>query len=208
MEASGLPPRPPTSIRTNRQLQYPPEIGASFGSDTILAIDQPLALPPAGGSSLQIAPVSHQSSPGSGLNCRMDRHNSEEDRKAKRMVANRQSALRARLKKAQHRDTLEKSLSSLEIEIATLTPKVAEYEKLAMVLSLENESLKQQLAHGTQENELKDERYEFMKHQKQKLVQLLCIQSQPEHQLSAAGELAMQVPSLNMRGKSSGSSQF
>ncbi|KAG9453561.1 hypothetical protein H6P81_006465 [Aristolochia fimbriata] len=139
MEDAGLPPRPPTSTGASRKLKFPAESAASPKSSNNVPAGQKTQEPNGSNGTKPDDPVEN-----------------EEARRLRRRLANRKSAMRTRERKAQHKDMLENSVITLETEIASLTPKLAEYGRHRVVLSLENEALKHMIEIALQDKELKD----------------------------------------------------
>lgn len=115
-----------------------------------------------------------------------DDHTSSEKvdpKQAKRILVNRQSAQRSRVRKLQYISELEMKVIVLESEVASLSPKVGYYDHERALLNAENVQLKQKLAALTQTQLLKEARSESLKTEVHRLRQLYNQQQQqqPQH---------------------------
>lgn len=102
---------------------------------------------------------------------------------AKRILANRQSAQRSRVRKLQYIAELERSVNILEAEVSALSSQVAYLDHQRLVLAADNSVLKQRIAALTQENLFKDAHYDAVKQEVQRLRQLLCHRHQQQQQM-------------------------
>lgn len=93
-------------------------------------------------------------------------------KKAKRILANRQSAQRSRVRKLQYISELEMNVNLLETEVASLSPKVGYFDQERKLLSAENMLLKQKLAQLAKSQRAKDVYNETLKSELNRLRQL------------------------------------
>ncbi|CAK9217983.1 unnamed protein product [Sphagnum troendelagicum] len=93
-------------------------------------------------------------------------------KRAKRILANRQSAQRSRVRKLQYISELERSVAALQTEVATIAPQVAFYEHRRAVLNVDNNTIKQRMAALAQSQHFKDAHNEALKKELQRLRQL------------------------------------
>ncbi|KAF9588140.1 hypothetical protein IFM89_007616 [Coptis chinensis] len=77
-------------------------------------------------------------------------------KRVKRILANRQSAQRSRVRKLQYISELERSVTSLQTEVSTLSPRVAFLDHQRLVLNVDNSALKQRIAALAQDKLFKD----------------------------------------------------
>ncbi|KAF6177178.1 hypothetical protein GIB67_025515 [Kingdonia uniflora] len=77
-------------------------------------------------------------------------------KRVKRILANRQSAQRSRVRKLQYISELERSVTSLQTEVSTLSPRVAFLDHQRLVLNVDNSALKQRIAALAQDKIFKD----------------------------------------------------
>ncbi|XP_074571613.1 basic leucine zipper 6-like isoform X2 [Curcuma longa] len=82
-------------------------------------------------------------------------------KRVKRILANRQSAQRSRVRKLQYISELERSVTSLETEVSALSPRVAFLDQQRSLLTLGNSHLKQRIAALAQDKIFKDD-FEFL----------------------------------------------
>ncbi|CAM6128956.1 unnamed protein product [Calypogeia fissa] len=101
-------------------------------------------------------------------------------KRAKRILANRQSAQRSRVRKLQYISELERNVSALQTEVSTLSPQVAYLDHQRVVLNVDNNSLKQKIAALAQDKRFKDAHNEALKKEVQRLRQQL---QQQHHQM-------------------------
>ncbi|GAU22550.1 hypothetical protein TSUD_93170 [Trifolium subterraneum] len=78
-------------------------------------------------------------------------------KRVKRILANRQSAQRSRVRKLQYISELERSVSSLQAEVSVLSPRVAYLDHQRLLLNVDNSALKQRIAALAQDKIFKDE---------------------------------------------------
>ncbi|KAM0029115.1 putative transcription factor bZIP family [Helianthus debilis subsp. tardiflorus] len=77
-------------------------------------------------------------------------------KRVKRILANRQSAQRSRVRKLHYISELERSVTSLQTEVSTLSPRVAFFDHQRLILNVDNSSLKQRIAALAQDKIFKD----------------------------------------------------
>ncbi|KAL8209730.1 hypothetical protein R6Q57_006462 [Mikania cordata] len=77
-------------------------------------------------------------------------------KRVKRIVANRQSAQRSRIRKLHYISELERSVTTLQTEVSTLSPRVAFLDHQRLILNVDNSSLKQRIAALAQDKIFKD----------------------------------------------------
>ncbi|KAJ4976293.1 hypothetical protein NE237_001399 [Protea cynaroides] len=93
-------------------------------------------------------------------------------RRVKRILANRQSAQRSRVRKLQYISELERSVSSLQTEVSTLSPRVAFLDHHRLVLNVDNSTLKQRIAALAQDKIFKDAHQEALRKEIERLRQV------------------------------------
>ncbi|KAJ7548186.1 hypothetical protein O6H91_07G001500 [Diphasiastrum complanatum] len=104
-------------------------------------------------------------------------------KRAKRILANRQSAQRSRVRKLQYIAELERSVTTLQSEVSMLTPQLAFLDHQRAVLNVENNAIKQRIAGLAQEKRFKDAHNEALTKEVHGLRQLIQ-QQQQNHLLS------------------------
>ncbi|CAA2954157.1 basic leucine zipper 61-like [Olea europaea subsp. europaea] len=77
-------------------------------------------------------------------------------KRIKRILANRQSAQRSRVRKLQYISELERSVNTLQAEVSVLSPRVAFLDHQRLVLNVDNSVLKQRIAALAQDKLFKD----------------------------------------------------
>uniref|UniRef100_A0A804P2R2 BZIP domain-containing protein n=1 Tax=Zea mays TaxID=4577 RepID=A0A804P2R2_MAIZE len=82
-----------------------------------------------------------------------------EPKRVKRILANRQSAQRSRVRKLQYISELERSVTSLQMEVSALSPRVAFLDHHRSLLTVGNSHLKQRIAALAQDKIFKDGTY-------------------------------------------------
>lgn len=100
-------------------------------------------------------------------------------KRAKRILANRQSAQRSRVRKLQYIAELERSVNALQAEVSTLSPQVAYLDRHRIVLNVDNSAIKQRIAALAQEKLFRDAQNETLKKEVHRLRQLY---QQQQHQ--------------------------
>ncbi|KAK8507411.1 hypothetical protein V6N13_141432 [Hibiscus sabdariffa] len=93
-------------------------------------------------------------------------------KRVKRILANRQSAQRSRVRKLQYISQLERSVTSLQIEVSALSPKVAFLDHQRLILNVDNSALKQRIAALAQDKIFKDAHQEALKNEIERLRQV------------------------------------
>ncbi|XP_074284858.1 basic leucine zipper 34-like isoform X2 [Silene latifolia] len=95
----------------------------------------------------------------------------------KRILANRQSAQRSRVRKLQYISELERSVTALQNEVSVLSPRVAFLDHQRMILSVDNSALKSKIAALAQDKIFKDAHQEALKREIERLRQVYYQQS-------------------------------
>ncbi|KAH9546129.1 hypothetical protein CY35_12G079600 [Sphagnum magellanicum] len=90
-------------------------------------------------------------------------------KKAKRILANRQSAQRSRVRKLQYISELEMSVNALQAEVTTLSQQVGLCDHQRAILTAENVLLKQKLTSLGQTQRFKEAHHELLKKEVQRL---------------------------------------
>ncbi|GAA0138805.1 basic leucine zipper transcription factor [Lithospermum erythrorhizon] len=93
-------------------------------------------------------------------------------KRIKRILANRQSAQRSRVRKLQYISELERSVTSLQTEVSVLSPRVSFLDQQRMVLTVDNGVLKQRMAALAQDKIFKDAHQEALKREIERLRQI------------------------------------
>ncbi|KAL1555637.1 basic leucine zipper 61-like [Salvia divinorum] len=93
-------------------------------------------------------------------------------KRIKRILANRQSAQRSRVRKLQYISELERSVTSLQAEVSVLSPRVAYLDHQRLVLNVDNSVLKQRIAALAQDKVFKDAHQEALKREIERLRQI------------------------------------
>ncbi|PKI42746.1 hypothetical protein CRG98_036874 [Punica granatum] len=93
-------------------------------------------------------------------------------KRVKRILANRQSAQRSRVRKLQYISELERSVTSLQAEVSVLSPRVAFLDHQRLLLSIDNGALKQRIAALAQDKIFKDAHQEALKREIERLRQV------------------------------------
>ncbi|KAG6419469.1 hypothetical protein SASPL_121691 [Salvia splendens] len=93
-------------------------------------------------------------------------------KRIKRILANRQSAQRSRVRKLHYISELERSVSSLQAEVSVLSPRVAYLDHQRLVLNVDNSVLKQRIAALAQDKVFKDAHQEALKREIERLRQI------------------------------------
>ncbi|CAM8941360.1 unnamed protein product [Rhodiola kirilowii] len=99
-------------------------------------------------------------------------------KRVKRILANRQSAQRSRVRKLQYISELERGVASLQAEVSVLSPRVAFLDHQRLILNVDNSALKQRIAALAQDKIFKDAHQEALKKEIERLRQVY------EHQQS------------------------
>ncbi|KAK9077891.1 hypothetical protein SSX86_006229 [Deinandra increscens subsp. villosa] len=90
-------------------------------------------------------------------------------KRVKRILANRQSAQRSRIRKLHYISELERSVTTLQTEVSTLSPRVAYLDHQRLILNVDNSSLKQRIAALAQDKIFKDAHQEALKKEIERL---------------------------------------
>ncbi|KAK4846475.1 hypothetical protein QYF36_017721 [Acer negundo] len=93
-------------------------------------------------------------------------------KRVKRILANRQSAQRSRVRKLQYISELERSVTSLQAEVSVLSPRVAFLDHQRLLLNVDNSALKQRIAALAQDKIFKDAHQEALKREIERLGQV------------------------------------
>ncbi|GMG98547.1 hypothetical protein Nepgr_000387 [Nepenthes gracilis] len=93
-------------------------------------------------------------------------------KRVKRILANRQSAQRSRVRKVQYVSQLERTITSLQHEVSRLSPRVAYLDRQRMLLNVENSALKAKIAALAQDKIFKDAHQEALRREIERLRQL------------------------------------
>ncbi|CAH9126880.1 unnamed protein product [Cuscuta epithymum] len=93
-------------------------------------------------------------------------------KRIKRILANRQSAQRSRVRKLQYISELERSVSTLQAEVSVLSPRVAYLDHQRLVLNVDNSVLKQRIAALAQDKVFKDAHQDALKREIERLRQI------------------------------------
>ncbi|KAK8589049.1 hypothetical protein V6N12_023456 [Hibiscus sabdariffa] len=93
-------------------------------------------------------------------------------KRVKRILANRQSAQRSRVRKLQYISELERIVTTLQTEISTLSPRVAFLDRQRLMLTVENSALKQRIAALAQDKIFKDAHQEALKKEIERLTRI------------------------------------
>ncbi|KAK0602411.1 hypothetical protein LWI29_033059 [Acer saccharum] len=93
-------------------------------------------------------------------------------KRVKRILANRQSAQRSRVRKLQYISELERSVTALQTEVSALSPRVAFLDHQRLILNVDNSALKQRIAALAQDKIFKDAHQEALKKEIERLRQV------------------------------------
>ncbi|GMJ10151.1 hypothetical protein like AT3G58120 [Hibiscus trionum] len=93
-------------------------------------------------------------------------------KRVKRILANRQSAQRSRVRKLQYISELERSVTTLQTEVSALSPRVAFLDHQRLILNVDNSALKQRIAALAQDKIFKDAHQEALKREIERLRQV------------------------------------
>ncbi|GLU15429.1 hypothetical protein SLE2022_319220 [Rubroshorea leprosula] len=94
-------------------------------------------------------------------------------KRVKRILANRQSAQRSRIRKMQYISELERSVTTLQTEVSALSPRVAFLDHQRVILTVDNSAMKQRIAALAQDKIFKDAHQEALKKEIERLTQLM-----------------------------------
>ncbi|KAL3821232.1 hypothetical protein ACJIZ3_007137 [Penstemon smallii] len=90
-------------------------------------------------------------------------------KRIKRILANRQSAQRSRVRKLQYISELERSVTTLQTEVSALSPRVAFLDHQRLLLNVDNSAIKQRIAALAQDKIFKDAHQEALKKEIERL---------------------------------------
>ncbi|KAL7186249.1 hypothetical protein ACSBR2_028071 [Camellia fascicularis] len=93
-------------------------------------------------------------------------------KRVKRILANRQSAQRSRVRKLQYISELERSVTSLQNEVSALSPRVAFFDHQRLILNVDNSALKQRIAALLRDKIFKDAHQEALQKEIERLRQV------------------------------------
>ncbi|TVT97089.1 hypothetical protein EJB05_57688, partial [Eragrostis curvula] len=93
-------------------------------------------------------------------------------KRVKRILANRQSAQRSRVRKLQYISELERSVTTLQNEVSVLSPRVAFLDQQRTILTVGNSHLKQRIAALAQDKIFKDAHQEALRKEIERLRQV------------------------------------
>lgn len=93
-------------------------------------------------------------------------------KRVKRILANRQSAQRSRVRKLQYISELERCVTTLQNEVSVLSPRVAFLDQQRTILTVGNSHLKQRIAALAQDKLFKDAHQEALKEEIERLRQV------------------------------------
>lgn len=115
-------------------------------------------------------------------------------KRVKRILANRQSAQRSRVRKLQYISELERSVTSLQAEVSVLSPRVAFLDHQRLLLNVDNSALKQRIAALAQDKIFKDAHQEALKREIERLRQVYHQQSLKQMENAAGSPLPSPKP--------------
>ncbi|GLT69726.1 hypothetical protein SLA2020_418540 [Shorea laevis] len=120
-------------------------------------------------------------------------------KRVKRILANRQSAQRSRVRKLQYISELERSVTTLQTEVSALSPRVAFLDHQRVILTVDNSAMKQRIAALAQDKIFKDAHQEALKKEIERLTQLMHHQQKLRKMNGAAtdNQAPPQQPSSN-----------
>ncbi|GMI65523.1 hypothetical protein HRI_000221600 [Hibiscus trionum] len=93
-------------------------------------------------------------------------------KRVKRILANRQSAQKSRVRKLQYISELERSVTKLQTEVSALSPRVTFLDRQRLMLTVENSALKQRIAALAQDKIFKDAHQEALKKEIERLARI------------------------------------
>ncbi|XP_051124796.1 basic leucine zipper 61-like [Andrographis paniculata] len=112
-------------------------------------------------------------------------------KRIKRILANRQSAQRSRVRKLQYISELERSVTTLQTEVSALSPRVAFLDHQRLLLNVDNSALKQRIAALAQDKIFKDAHQEALKKEIERLRKIYHEQNMKKEKMeseAAAGD--------------------
>lgn len=93
-------------------------------------------------------------------------------KRIRRILANRQSAQRSRVRKLHYISELERSVTTLQSEVSALSPRVAFLDHQRLLLNVDNSALRQRIAALAQDKIFKDAHQEALKKEIERLRQI------------------------------------
>ncbi|CAA0816019.1 Basic leucine zipper 61 [Striga hermonthica] len=120
-------------------------------------------------------------------------------KRIKRILANRQSAQRSRVRKLQYISELERSVTTLQTEVSALSPRVAFLDHQRLLLNVDNSALKQRIAALAQDKIFKDAHQEALKKEIERLRKIY--HEQNIKKMEAAGDDAVPISPEATAGK-------
>ncbi|GAB2284442.1 hypothetical protein Dimus_018895 [Dionaea muscipula] len=115
-------------------------------------------------------------------------------KRVKRILANRQSAQRSRVRKLQYISDLERSVTALQTEVSALSPRVAFLDHQRLILNVDNSALRQRIAALAQDRLFKDAHQEALKKEIERLRQIYHKQSLKKMDGAANTVAAAELP--------------
>ncbi|XVE58995.1 hypothetical protein DITRI_Ditri05aG0008700 [Diplodiscus trichospermus] len=183
MSPSNLPPLAPSSFRAWQKPYCMSHVGAGGSSSgTQISSDQNLTL--------QTSPCDNIVNPEAG-NAVQGRRGRDLDpnmdpKKLKRVMSNRLSAQKSRVKKLQHVYDMERKAEHLETVIALLSPQVAQEKEKKYLLQMEQNNLKQRINACANRKMIVDAEIEEKRAEISRLRQLYAFQQQQKMQAQAS----------------------
>lgn len=120
-------------------------------------------------------------------------------KRVKRILANRQSAQRSRVRKLQYISELERSVTSLQVEVSILSPRVAFLDHQRLLLNVDNSAVKQRIAALAQDKIFKDAHQEALKREIERLRQVYHQQNMKKMDIGVGSPLPSPSPSPSPR---------
>ncbi|ESW04688.1 hypothetical protein PHAVU_011G116800 [Phaseolus vulgaris] len=120
-------------------------------------------------------------------------------KRVKRILANRQSAQRSRVRKLQYISELERSVTSLQAEVSVLSQRVSFLDHQRLLLNVDNSGLKQRIAALAQDKIFKDAHQEALKREIEKLRQVYHQQNKKKMDNAAGSPSQSPFPSPKPR---------
>ncbi|KAL5207672.1 hypothetical protein ABZP36_032107 [Zizania latifolia] len=121
---------------------------------------------------------------------------SADPKRVKRILANRQSAQRSRVRKLQYISELERSVTTLQMEVSALSPRVAFLDHQRSLLTVGNSHIKQRIAALAQDKIFKDAHQDALRKEIERLHQLYHHQ-----QIKATGGTNITAAAASMQAK-------
>ncbi|CAI9754971.1 unnamed protein product [Fraxinus pennsylvanica] len=118
-------------------------------------------------------------------------------KRIKRILANRKSAQRSRVRKLQYILELERSVTTLQNEVSALSPKVAFLDHQRLLLTVDNGALKQRIAALAQDKIFKDAHQEALKKEIERLRQIYGEQNMKKKNMGEEAIVGAQTPEIN-----------